>query len=109
AVLLVFLVIFLSGRLKELIVFAYIGFVIICLVLWINSSSDVLNFAMERVRTIGTEGDGTSDRLYLWDAAFEMWGSKPIIGIGIGQYVPYAKEMYGATFTSIPHNTYLSF
>ncbi|GGA72905.1 hypothetical protein GCM10008025_15860 [Ornithinibacillus halotolerans] len=108
----VLIVLFLSlmmGRIKELFFLLIIGSIISFIILLINSSSDFLSFAMERVARIGTEGDGTSDRILLWKSAYEMWMDNPFIGIGIGQFIPYSTEMYGYTFSSIPHNTYLSF
>lgn len=98
-----------SARIKELILFLFIGSFVFFIILWINQSTDILNFALERVVRIGTEGDGTSYRIFLWQSALEMWASNPFLGIGIGQFIPYSTEMYGNTFTNIPHNTYLSF
>ncbi len=100
---------FLSARIKELILFLGIASFVFFTILWINQSTDVLNFALERLVNIGTEGDGTSYRLFLWKSAFDMWTKNPFIGVGIGQFIPYSTEMYGNTFYNIPHNTYLSF
>ncbi|MBC5637993.1 O-antigen ligase family protein [Ornithinibacillus sp. BX22] len=108
-VLVVIFLVVMAGRLKELILFlclALIGFVIIYLV---NTSSSILSFAVERVTNIGSEGDGTSYRVFLWESAIEMWIHNPLIGVGIGQFIAYSQEMFGVTFVNIPHNTYLSF
>src|SRR5690606_14124719 len=99
----------LSGKIKELILFLIVTCILSLIILWINNSSEVLRFAIERVSTIGTEGDGTSDRFFLWGSAINMWLANPFIGVGIRQLIPYSTEMFGFTFSSIPHNTYLSF
>ncbi|MGY0691502.1 O-antigen ligase family protein [Virgibacillus sp. FSP13] len=98
-----------AGRIKELVLFSCSAVLLFAILLWINHSSEVLSFAMERVTSIGTEGDGTSYRLFLWESAVEMWQHNPFIGVGIGQFIPYSTEMFGFTFPNIPHNTYLSF
>lgn len=99
----------LSARIKEILVFTSLGLLFALGFFWLYYSSDVLSFAVERVTTIGTEGDGTSYRLFLWKSAFEMWTLNPIIGVGIGQFIPYSPEVYGFSLSNIPHNTYLSF
>jgi O-antigen ligase len=100
---------FLAGRIKELILFLCIVMICFCVLYWVNSTSDVIRFAIERVSTIGTEGDGTSYRIFLWKSAFEMWAENPFLGVGIGQYISYSPELFGYTLSNIPHNTYLSF
>ncbi|SES89314.1 O-antigen ligase [Oceanobacillus limi] len=105
----VLLLSFLSGRIKELIIFLSVVIFFFLIILWINHVSDAFLFAMERVGGVGTEGDGTSYRIFLWKSAFEMWVHNPFIGVGIGQFIAYSPEMFGFTFSNIPHNTYLSF
>lgn len=99
----------LSARIKEILLFTSLAFVFMTGVIWLYQSSDVLSFAIERVATIGTEGDGTSYRVFLWKSAIEMWTQNPFIGVGIGQFISYSPEVFGYPLSNIPHNTYLSF
>ncbi|WP_102026562.1 O-antigen ligase family protein [Salirhabdus sp. Marseille-P4669] len=105
----VFCISIFSGRIKDLLVFLGISIVFSFLLLWLYHSTDVLNFAMERVSEISVEEEGTSRRLFLWSTAILMWEQSPLIGVGIGQYIPYSNEVVGYTISNIPHNTYLTF
>lgn len=102
-------IVFMAGRMKELILFVSIAIIGCLIVYWVNSYSSMISFAVERVTNIGSEGDGTSYRVFLWESAIEMWVRNPIIGVGIGQFISYSPEIFGYTFYNIPHNTYLTF
>ncbi|WP_010094024.1 O-antigen ligase family protein [Ornithinibacillus scapharcae] len=99
----------LSARVKEILLFAGLALLFATGFIWLYHSSDVLSFAVERVATIGIEGDGTSYRVFLWNSAIEMWTHNPFIGVGIGQFISYSPEVFGYALSNIPHNTYLSF
>ncbi|TFB18908.1 O-antigen ligase family protein [Filobacillus milosensis] len=100
---------FIAGRVKELFLFLIMTVLCSTIILWIDSSSDVLSFAFERVSGISVQEEGTSYRLFLWQSAIKVWEANPIIGAGIGQFSTYSHEMFGYTISHIPHNTYLSF
>ncbi|HAM80051.1 O-antigen ligase family protein [Ornithinibacillus bavariensis] len=100
---------FISGRIKELILFICVIGIFSSVMYWVHSTSDVISFAIERVSNIGSNGDGTSYRIFLWKSALEMWAKNPFLGVGIGQYISYSPEVFGYSLTNIPHNTYLSF
>lgn len=109
AVVIVLFLTFMLGRMRELLIFIAIMSLFLIAFLWVNETSEVLRFAIDRVTSVGSEGDGTSYRVFLWMSAFDMWTNNPLIGIGIGQFIAYSTEMYGVTFMNIPHNTYLTF
>lgn len=68
--------------------------------------SGALDALFEDVRGAGFESDG---RFALWSAAWELWKSSPIFGIGMGQFVESAAAFIDrASVGVIAHNTYLS-
>ncbi len=68
--------------------------------------SGALESLFEDTRGAGFGSDG---RFVLWSAAWELWKSSPIFGIGMGQFVNGAAAFidHGAEGV-IAHNTYLS-
>lgn len=68
--------------------------------------SGALETLFEDTRGAGFESD---DRFTLWSAAWELWKSSPVFGVGLGQFVNSAASFIDhGSEGIIAHNTYLS-
>lgn len=60
--------------------------------------------------TGNVDGDySLAHREFLWQTAFELGMSEPILGIGVEQFRPAATQYTGQVVWNIVHNTYLTF
>ena len=66
---------------------------------------------LARATSVFAPDDGAAPdaRYELWSVALQQWGSSPVLGVGAGQYIPVAQQMYGPQMTTVPHSTYLGF
>lgn len=61
----------------------------------------------QEVSASATDADATNGRSYLWERAYELWQSSPIIGHGWGTY-RYYWEGRADVATSTAHNVFLN-
>lgn len=60
--------------------------------------------------TSNIQGDHSlAHREFLWNAAFELGMTEPILGVGVEQFRPAATQYTGQKVWNIVHNTYLTF
>ncbi|WP_210438948.1 O-antigen ligase family protein [Nocardioides xinjiangensis] len=60
-------------------------------------------------RAVDASGNAENDiRFLLWRTAYNMWLDHPILGIGIGQFIPTSADYVPGGLSNIPHNTHLS-
>lgn len=75
-------------------------------------SKEILNPIKDRItnftQDVSTDR-GFQERENLWSIAFELGSEKPILGIGVEQFIPAAREIKKENIHNIPHNTYLTF
>jgi O-antigen ligase len=100
---------YMSGKVKEFITFVTFASIILAVVFVFTNQTEAMSYAMNRVTEINAAEEGTSYRMFLWNSAFEMWKDNPVIGVGIGQFVSSSVELLGFAVEDIPHNTYLTF
>jgi O-antigen ligase len=93
---------------KELLKLLCIIAMILSALFYVVTQTNLLNESLNRVAEISTEDRGTQERVMLWSTAFHMWQENAWIGVGIGQFQSYSKNIFGSDIGNIPHNTYLS-
>jgi O-antigen ligase len=71
-------------------------------------SSLVLGPVWERLISSFSLGDASStERLVLWQTAWETWMMHPFFGVGLGQYVEWLYPGQGGTLPYYAHNLFL--
>ncbi|MEE6295626.1 O-antigen ligase family protein [Georgenia wangjunii] len=80
------------------------GVAVLFLALPVSWTSDALT------RTLSLfSGEVQNDvRARLWAAAVQLWSTRPMLGIGPGQFPARASDMHGLGIELVTHNTYLS-